>query len=68
MPPTRQAKLNVCECGHLHLSYGSMTLHFSRTEFVNFAVQVNRMAANISRTPLLPQTFAFGNREDQSFS
>lgn len=68
MTPTLQPKLNVCECGNLHLSYQSVTRHFSRIEFFHFAVQVNRMAASISRTPLLPHTWAFDKTEDQRFS
>ncbi len=56
MPPSPQLKLTMCDCGDLHLTYRSLTLHFERAEFLNFAVQVGRMATSISRRPPLSQT------------
>ncbi len=56
MPPTPQLKLNMCECGDLHLTYHSITLHFERAEFLHFAKQVSRMATNVSGTPTLQHT------------
>lgn len=41
----RQAALNVCGCGKLHFTYGSLTLHFEREEFLAFAEVVNQLAA-----------------------
>jgi hypothetical protein len=61
MPPTQLLKLNMCECGDLHLTYRSVTLHFEREEFLHFAVQVSRMATGVSRTTKLRQTMAFTN-------
>ena len=40
MPPPPQLKLNMCECGDLHLTYRSVTLHFGRADFLHFALQV----------------------------
>jgi hypothetical protein len=51
MPLTPPLKLSVCECGDLHLTYHSVTLHFGRADFLHFAVQVGRMATRVSRTP-----------------
>lgn len=45
--------LDVCGCGRLHLTYGSVTLNFQRDEFVRFARDVGRLAeylATIQRT------------------
>lgn len=58
MPPNPPLKLSVCECGDLHLTYRSVTLHFGKAEFLHFAVQVSRMATKVSRTPGLPHTTA----------
>jgi hypothetical protein len=67
MPPTQPLKLNMCECGDLHLTYRSVTLHFGRAEFLHFAVQVSRMATGVSRTPTLQHTTAFTNLKGKSF-
>lgn len=67
MSPTQPLKLNMCECGDLHLTYRSTTLHFAREEFLHFAVQVNRMATNVARTPKLRQTITLTNTKEQSF-
>ena len=56
MPLTLPLKLSACECGDLHLTYRSITLHFGRAEFLHFAVQISRMATRVSRTPTLPHT------------
>jgi hypothetical protein len=66
MPPTQPLKLNMCECGDLHLTYRSVTLHFGRAEFLHFAVQVSRMATRISRTAKLQHTTAPTNPNSQS--
>ena len=67
MAPTQMLKLNICECGDFHLTYRSMTLHFAREEFLHFAVQVNRMATSVSRTPKLRQPTALANTKGQNF-
>lgn len=41
------AKLNVCGCGSLHFTYGSITLHFGREEFQAFAEVVSRLAVQV---------------------
>jgi hypothetical protein len=66
MPPTPQLKLNMCECGDLHLTYRSVTLYFEREEFLHFATQLSRMAEGVSRTPKLRQTMAFTNTKGQN--
>lgn len=38
-----QAALNVCGCDRLHFTYGPITLHFDRKEFVAFADAVARL-------------------------
>lgn len=43
----RQAALNVCGCGKLHFTYGSLTLHFEREEFLAFADVVSQLATQL---------------------
>jgi hypothetical protein len=43
----RQTSLNACGCGQLHFTYGPITLHFEREEFLTFAEVVGRLAAQI---------------------
>lgn len=67
MPPTQPLKLNMCECGDLHLTYGSVTLHFSRKEFFHFASHMNRLATVVSRPPQPHHhTMTFTNPNGQS--
>lgn len=40
----RQATLDVCGCGRLHLTYGALTLHFEREEFMRFARELEHMS------------------------
>ncbi len=63
MPPTQQLKLNMCECGDLHLTYQSVTLHFAKEEFLHFAAQLNRMAMDVSRTAKYQHSIALTNTE-----
>ena len=44
----QQLKLNVCDCSRIHLTYGSITLHFEKEEFLAYAMQLTRMAAQVS--------------------
>jgi hypothetical protein len=46
-----QGKLALCECGKLHFTYGSVTLHFEREEFFLFAEAVGRLSAMLKQTP-----------------
>lgn len=41
-------KLNVCECGHLHLTYKGVTLHFDKEEFLHYAAHLGHMAIQVS--------------------
>jgi hypothetical protein len=66
MPPTQPLKLHMCECGDLHLTYRSVTLHFAREEFLHFSTQVNRLATGVSRTPKVPKTTAFTHTKGQN--
>jgi hypothetical protein len=40
-----QAKMALCGCGKLHFTYGPLTLHFDRGEFLTFADLVYRLGA-----------------------
>lgn len=53
MPSNQQLKVNVCDCRRIHLTYGSITLHFEKEEFLTYAMQLTRMAAHVSNTPEL---------------
>ncbi|GJL58032.1 MAG: hypothetical protein NPIRA03_08890 [Nitrospirales bacterium] len=50
MSSNQQLKLNVCDCSRIHLTYGSITLHFEKEEFLTYAMQLARMAAHVSDT------------------
>lgn len=50
-------KLVLCECGKLHITYGSATLHFDREDFLVFADSVSRLAA-IVKQPSAGHTLA----------
>jgi len=41
--------LNICGCGRLHFTYGPLTLHFDRDEFLVFAREVATLAAQLGR-------------------
>ena len=47
----RQATLDVCGCGRLHLTYGALTLHFERDEFVQFAHELEHMSQYLTTSP-----------------
>ncbi len=56
-----QTALNICGCGRLHFSYGPLTLHFEREEFLAFAGEVAKLVAQLrqiedGRHPVLPQS------------
>ena len=40
-----QSKVAFCGCGKLHFTYGPLTLHFDRSEFLAFADSVGRLGA-----------------------
>ncbi len=44
-------KLQVCECGKLHLTYGPLTLHFEKVEFLRFVVSINSLASQFGKFP-----------------
>lgn len=66
MPRNEQLKLDMCECGHLHLTYKSMTLHFEKEEFLAYAAHVARMVARVSLTTNPPQLRSFGETKNTS--
>jgi len=47
-----QTKLALCGCGKLHVTYGAVTLHFEREEFVQFADSIGRLAAMLKQSAL----------------
>ncbi|MEO5955756.1 MAG: hypothetical protein ABIR36_08735 [Nitrospiraceae bacterium] len=38
-----QSKVAFCGCGKLHFTYGPVTLHFDRDEFLTFADSIGRL-------------------------
>lgn len=42
-------KLVLCGCGKLHLTFGAVTLHLTRDEFLVFAESVQRLAVIVAR-------------------
>lgn len=48
MIPSQQLKMNVCHCGGINLTYGSVTFHFGKKEFLTYATHLGRMATQIS--------------------
>ena len=67
MPAIQSPKLNMCECGDLHLTYQTVTLHFAREEFLHFAVQLNRIAMDVSRKATHQHKMALTNTKGQNF-
>lgn len=51
LPAEGPIKLVLCGCGRLHMTCGSVTLHFSRDEFLVFANSVSRLAAVVKQPP-----------------
>jgi len=47
-----QSKLAVCGCGRLHVTYGSITLHFDKEEFQIFADSIGRLASMLKQSSL----------------
>lgn len=45
-----QSILNICGCGRLHFTYGPVTLHFDRDEFLAFAGEMSRLAGLVRTT------------------
>ncbi len=53
----RQARLNVCGCGRLHVTYGPITLHFEPEEFLAFGEALTQLVdqfRRIQRERLVP--------------
>ncbi|MFO0775516.1 MAG: hypothetical protein U0172_12705 [Nitrospiraceae bacterium] len=44
-------KVTLCGCGKLHFSYGPVTVHFERDQFLQFAESVGRIAACVRQAP-----------------
>lgn len=44
-----RAAVSVCSCGKVHFSWGPLTLHFERREFLRFAAEVGDLAAALGR-------------------
>jgi hypothetical protein len=42
-----QSKVVLCDCGKLYFTYGSITLHFDRDEFLVFAESVGRLSTMV---------------------
>jgi hypothetical protein len=54
-------KLVLCGCGKMHVTLGSITIHFTREEFQLFAESIRRLAsivaqASLGQTSLTPQS------------
>lgn len=45
-----QSKLGFCGCGKLHFTYGPVTLHFDRDEFLIFADSVGRLGGLVRQS------------------
>ena len=44
-----QSKVALCDCGKLHFTYGPVTLHFDREEFLKFADSVGRLGSQVKQ-------------------
>jgi len=67
MQLNQHLKLNVCDCGHLHLTYKSVIIYFEKKEFLNYAALVGQMAARVSESTSLRQTRALPDTKSRSF-
>ncbi len=43
--------LKLCGCGQLHCTYGPLTLHLRREEFLAFAEQIAQAARYLKQSP-----------------
>ncbi|MDF0674698.1 MAG: hypothetical protein P0120_10250 [Nitrospira sp.] len=43
-------RLVLCDCGKLHVTLGSVTLHFTRDEFQKFAESIRRLAGIVGQS------------------
>jgi len=50
-----QLILNLCGCGSLHVSYGPVTIHLTREEFLMLAEQVAQAAGVLKGAALAPE-------------
>lgn len=46
------AGISRCPGGHIHLTYGNVTLHFTEADFRAFAAMVEQAEANLDGIPL----------------
>lgn len=51
-------KLVLCGCGRLHVTCGSVTIHFDREEFLVFADSVGRLATIVAQHAAAPASAA----------
>ena len=54
-----QSRVMLCDCGKFHFTYGSITLHFDRDEFLVFAESVGRLSTMV-RQATAGSSFAAG--------
>jgi len=66
MQMNQHLKLNVCDCGDLHLTYRSVTMHFEKNEFLTYAWLAGQMAARISNSARLRQTRALADTRNRT--
>ena len=64
MTSSQHLKLNACNCGRIHLTYGSVTLHFTKEEFLAYAMYVGKMATHVSSTAGLQMAGGFTDAEN----
>ncbi len=58
MSPRQHLKLHVCDCNRINLTYGSVTMHFDKEEFLAYAMHVGKMASQVSSAADLQKTRA----------
>jgi len=61
-PDQSPLKLSVCECGNINVTYKSVTFHFTREEFHQYAIAITQFLGQLRMTPSLHPTFS----DDQS--
>lgn len=67
MSLNQRLKLHICECGDLHLTYQSMTFHFTQEDFLSFAKHVGRMASHVSNLARPRQPISVNDTPNTNF-
>lgn len=56
-PEQSTVRFSACDCGNVNVNYKSVTLHFSRKEFYEYATAITQFLCQMRMGPTLYPTF-----------